>query len=189
VAEEIQFLEAEVAFLEAGVEEMARRITADTRRLRAGCRDLRLAQGGARPPEAEGWDPERLRALPEVREVHAQDGWIRLTTAPITVAHAGRRYRLGRFRLDLNPASGEIRIANLTHRVGPYDHPHVLSGRPCLGAIREGVAKLLGEWQVAPAAEVLMDFLKTVDPAEWRVPVLRWPEAGPEAGHGVLAAT
>lgn len=188
VAEEIQFLETEVAFLEAGVEEMARRSTADTRHLRAGRRGLRLAQGRADSPEADGWEPERLRALPEVCEVHAQNGWIRLTTAPIAVEHAGRRYQLGRFRLDLH-ASGDVRIVNLTHRIGPYDHPHVHCGRPCLGAIREGIAKLLGECQAAAAAEVLIDFVKTVNPTEWRIPVLNWPEAGDEARHGVLAAT
>ncbi len=187
VAEEIQALEAEVAFLEAGVEQIGRRITADTRRLQAASRDLRRPPGGASPPEAEGWESERLRALPEVREVQERDGWLSIITAPMAVAHAGRCYLLGQFRLDLH-ASGEVRIVNLTHRVGPYDHPHVHNGRPCLGAAREGIAKLLGEGRLATAAEVLIDFIRTVDPAEWRMPVLHWPETADGAAHGVLAA-
>ncbi len=53
------------------------------------------------------------------------------------------------------------------HRVGAFDHPHVCQRRPLLAGIREGVAKLLGESQVVAAAEVPINFLKTVDPIAW----------------------
>lgn len=188
VAEEIRFLLAEIAFLEDGVEEMARRIAADTRRLTEGRRRLRLLHGQRDQPESSGRELECLQALPEVCEARIQDGRISLTTAPILVEYGGRRYRLGRFQLDLH-FTGDVRILNLTDRIGLYDHPHVHQGRPCLGTIREGVAKLLGEYQFVAATEVLIDFLKTVNPADWRLPVLHWPEAGREAGRGVLAAT
>lgn len=188
VAEEIRFLQAEIAFLEDGVEEMARRIAADTRRLTEGRRRLRLLHGERDQPESSGRELESLQALAEVREARIQDGRISLTTVPILVEHGGRWYRLGRFQLDLH-FNGDVRILNLTDRVGPYDHPHVYQGRPCLGTIREGVAKLLGEFQFVAATEVLIDFLKTVNPADWRLPVAHWSEAGCEAGRGVLAAT
>lgn len=188
VAEEIRFLQAEIGFLEDGVEEMARRIAADTRRLTEGRRRLRLMQGERDQPESSGRELESLQALPEVREARIQDGRISLITAPILVEHGGRRYCLGRFQLDLH-FNGDVRILNLTDRIGPYDHPHVHQGRPRLGTVREGVAKLLGEFQFVAATEVLIDFLKTVNPADWRLPVLHWPEAGQEAVRGVLAAT
>ncbi len=188
VAEEIRFLQAEIAFLEDGVEEMARRIAADTRRLTEGRRRLRLLYGERDPAESSGRELESLQALPGVREARIQDGRISLTTAPILVEYEGRRYRLGCFHLDLH-FNGDVRILNLTDRIGLYDHPHVQEGRPCLGTVREGVAKLLGEFQFVAATEVLIDFLRTVNPADWRLPVLHWPEAGHEAGRGVLAAT
>jgi hypothetical protein len=181
MVEEIRFLEAEVAILEEGVEEMARRIASNTRR-------LHLSQGRQAHPEVLGQEVERLRALPEVCDAHPEDGRIRLITAPILAEHGGRRYCLGRFQVDLY-GSGDVRIVNLTNRIGPFDHPHVHAGRPCLGGVRESIAKLLGESQVVVVAEVLIDFLKTVNPAEWRLPVLHWPGAGEEARHGVLAAT
>jgi hypothetical protein len=184
VAEEIHFLEAEIAILEEGVEEMARRIATDTRRLCEGRRRLRSPQARPDQPELTQQEMERLRALPDVCDAHREDGRIRFTTAPIVAEHGGRRYCLGRFQVDLC-GNGDVRIVNLTGRVGRFDHPHVHAGRPCLGGIREGIAKLLGEFQMAAAAEVLIDFLKTVNPAEWRLPVLHWPEAG----HGVLATT
>lgn len=188
VADEVRFLEDEIAILEEGVEEMARRITSDMRRLREGRRRLHLSQGWQDPLEDVGLELQRIQEMPEVCGAHREDGWIRLTTASILVEYLGRRHCLGRFQLDLF-FNGDVRIVNLTNRVGPFDHPHVRAGRPCLGGVREGVAKLLGELQVAAAAEVLIDFLKTVNPAEWRLPVFHWPETGQGAEHGVLAAT
>jgi len=188
VAEEIRFLHAEIAFLEDGVEEMARRVTADTRHLREGYRRLCALQGRTESAESGGGDLERLQALPGVRQAGVQDGCLSLTTAPILVEHQGRYYRLGRFQVDLH-FNGDVRIRNLTQRMGAFDHPHIREGRPCLGGAREGIAKLLGEFQFVAAAEVLMDFLHTVNPANWRLPVLRWPEAGREADRGVLATT
>ena len=188
VAEEIRFLHAEITFLEDGVEEMARRTTADTRRLREGYRRVRTLQGRTDGTESGGRELERLQALPGVCQAGVQDGRISLTTGPILVEHEGRRYRLGRFHVDLH-FNGDVRIRNLTDRMGPYDHPHIHQERPCLGSIREGIAKLLGEFQFVAAAEVLMDFLHTVNPADWRLPVLQWAEAVCEADRGVLATT
>ncbi len=188
MAEEFLFLRDEIAFLEEGVEEMARRIAADTRRLNEGQRRLRLLQGRQDLPETGGRELERLQALPEVAEASLHDGRINLMTFPILAEYGGRRYRLGRFRMDIH-LNGDVRIVNITDRVGSYDHPHIHQGRPCLGNIREGIAKHLGEFQFAAAAEVLIDFLKTVNPAEWQLPVVLWPEAGDEAGHGLLAAS
>lgn len=187
-AEETRLLEAEIAILEEGVEEMARRVATDTRRLHEGRRRLHLSRGWYEPPEAIGQQLQRLQALPEVCGAHRQEDRVRFTTRPILAEFGGRRHWLGRFQVDLF-FNGDVRIVNLTNSVGPFDHPHVRAGRPCLGAIREGIAKLLGEFQVAAAAEVLIDFLQTVKPAEWRLSVLHWPEAGQGAGYGVLAAT
>jgi len=188
VAEEFRLLQSEAAFLEDGVEEMARRVTADTRRLREGYLRLRTLQGRADGGKGGGRELERLQAVPGVCQASVQDGRISLTTAPILVEHAGRPYRLGRFQVDLH-FNGDVRMRNLTNRLGPYDHPHIHQGRPCLGSIREGVAKLLGEFQFVAAAEVLMDFLHTVNPADWRLAVSQWPEAASEADRGVLATT
>jgi hypothetical protein len=188
VAEELRLLQSEAAFLEDGVEEMARRVTADTRRLREGDLRLRTLQGRADGGEGGGRELERLQALPGVCQASVQDGRISLTTAPVLVEHAGRPYRLGRFQVDLH-FNGDVRMRNLTDRVGPYDHPHIHQGRPYLGTIREGIAKLLGEFQFVAAAEVLMDFLHTVNPADWRLAVSHWPETERETDRGVLATT
>ena len=184
VVEEIRFLEAEIAILEEGVEEMARRIVTDTRRFRAGHRRLNGLQGWLDPQDALRQELRRTMELPDISEADQQNGRIRLTTVPLLADLEGRRHYLGRFQIDLF-LNGDVRITNLTNRVGAFDHPHVYAGRPCLGGIREGIAKLLGEFQIVAAAEVMIDFLRTVNPAEWRLSVLHWPEAE----YGILAAT
>jgi hypothetical protein len=83
---------------------------------------------------------------------------------------------------------GDVRIANLTHRLGTDDHPHVHRGRPRLSNVREGVSKLVGEGQLPEALEVVIDFLKTVRPADWRTPVWAWPESGKRETDGISAA-
>jgi hypothetical protein len=108
-----------------------------------------------------------------VREVEPYAGGVRLVTTPIEVAHAGTRYRLGCFQIDL-AETGAITVRNLTDPYGLYDHPHVWDGRPCLGNVREGLAKLVAEYQWVAAAEVLLDFLRTVTPRDWYVPVTHW---------------
>jgi hypothetical protein len=187
VGDEIRFLQSDIAFLEAGVEEMGRRIAADTRRLTEGRRRLRALEGGQGTPDRPGPDLAALRALPEVHEVRRGESCITILMHPLLVEHEGRRYRLGAFQVELHD-NGDVRINNLSDRVGPFDHPHVCEGHPRLAGIREGVAKLLGESQVVAAAEVLIDFLKTVDPADWRLPIQSWPEARHESERAILAS-
>jgi hypothetical protein len=186
VSDEIRFLQADIAFLEEGVEEIARRVTADSRRLKEGRRRLSQLQGQGCTNPFDG-DLERLKELPEVREVRILDGRIRVTTFPILIGHEGRTYHLGCFQIDLS-LDGDIRMTNLSHRIGSCDHPHIWQGRPRLGTIREGIAKLLGESQFAAATEVLIDFLKTVNPVDWRQPLHGWPQAAGEVLRGVPAS-
>ncbi|MFB3819362.1 MAG: hypothetical protein ACE147_17015, partial [Candidatus Methylomirabilales bacterium] len=146
VAEEICSLRAEIALLEDGVEELARGITKATRRLLESQSRLASPDDG---PASPGADLDAPR-LPEVTEVAWQGRGIRAVTAPIRVEHDGRVYSLGRFQVDLS-MDGDVRIANLTGRVGEDDHPHVHGGRPRLANVREGLAKLLGEGQLPEA--------------------------------------
>jgi hypothetical protein len=183
VAEEICSLRAEIALLEDGVEELARGITKATRRLQE--QQYRLASVEA-APASSGADFDAPR-LPEVVEVAWQGRGMRAVTAPIRVEHDGRLYSLGRFQVELS-MDGDVRIANLTGRVGDDDHPHVHRGRPRLANVREGLAKLLGEGQLPEALEVVIDFLKTVRPVDWRTPVWAWPEARGGETDGVPAA-
>jgi len=184
VLEEIGSLQAEIALLEDGVEELARGITAAMRRLQDGQRRLQRNEARAEPgaPAAEvGTD-----ATPELVDLRWEGQIVHAVTRPLHVEYEGRAFCLGAFQLELS-LDGDVRILNRTHRIGKEDHPHVSAGRPRLSNVREGVAKLVGEGQVSEALEVLVDFLRTVRPGEWRLPIWAWPEIPSEEPHGVSA--
>ncbi|KRT68382.1 MAG: hypothetical protein XU15_C0022G0014 [candidate division NC10 bacterium CSP1-5] len=176
VHEEMAFLEQEMRLLEENLEEYARRITAETRRLSTYRERLNTLRGTA-PSQAQHLkELDDLKELPEVREVQVQDGRITVFTAPIHAEYEGREFCLGSYRIEISLA-GDIRIWNLTSAVGAYDHPHIYQGRPCLGNAREGIAKLIGEYQFVALVYVILDFLKTVNSKDWRVPIVYWQES------------
>ncbi|MFQ5656618.1 MAG: hypothetical protein ACE5G5_03690 [Candidatus Methylomirabilales bacterium] len=173
--EEMSFLEQEIHFIEDNVEEYARRITTETRRLHAYQQRFNTLRGTPSTPEQHLRDLDQLKGLPEIRELQVQDGRITVFTTPLQVEYGGREFHLGSFRIEIS-FSGDIRIRNLTDALGAYDHPHIYQGRPCLGNIREGVAKMIGQYQFVAAVYVLLDFLKTVNPKDWRIPIVYWQE-------------
>ncbi len=172
--DEVRRLEREIDEMERTLEEYGRRITAETRTLGERHRRLRALQGLPLEPANTLREFDRIRELPEVRQVDVADGGIALVTSTLEAGCGSHRYRLGAFRIEIQ-FDGEVRVTNLTDPRGLYDHPHVRQARPCLGNIREGVAKLIGEFEFAAAAQVLIDFLKTVNASDWRIPVFYWP--------------
>jgi len=178
VLDEVQRLQQEIDGMERALEEYGRRITAETRALAERRRRLRVLHDLPLGPANTLREFDRIRELPEVHQVDLADGVIALITHPLEAECGGHRYRLGAFRVDIH-FDGDVRMTNLTDPRGLYDHPHVRQARPCLGNIREGVAKLIGEFEFAAAAQVLIDFLKTPNPHDWRIPVFYWPRVDP----------
>jgi hypothetical protein len=182
IGDEISFLESEVRSTEEALEAASLRLTAETRHLQACRRRLRQLKGELAEDEADvARELDRLSDLPDVADVTAGPAGLRILTRPIGAQHAGKLYSLGTFQIDLQ-YSGEITIENLTSRHGYYDHPHIWNGTPCLGNVRQGVAKLIGECQLTAASEVLVDFLKTINPKDWHVSIEHWREI-PETGQ------
>ena len=94
------------------------------------------------------------------------------------MAWGGHRYDLGSYcvRIDL---AGDVRVESLDH-LGPkplWDHQHVQGGLPSLGNLREGVLKLIAEYELALAVQVLLDFLRTYNPGTAYTPIEGWPAA------------
>ena len=125
--------------------------------------------------EALGREFDRIATLPGVVEVGVREGVLQVFTEPIVVEYGFRRYRLGRFRMDLH-FDGRLFLRNLTNRYETYDHPHIENGRPCLGNIQEWVHRLLAQGEFGAATELLLHYLKTVNPADWRKAVTHWAE-------------
>lgn len=172
--EEIRFLEEEIKSVHETIEEHSRFLTTETRRLMDYRRRLRALKG---VQEEGGFSDEfdYLVEIPEVREVQVQDGIVSVFTNPIHVEYGKKQYDLGSFRVDIQ-FNGQVSLRNLTKPYGLYDHPHVWDGRPCLGNTRAGLAKLIGEFQLVAATQVLIDFLKTINHKDWYISIENWGE-------------
>lgn len=185
VADEIGFLEAEIQSTEGALEAGSLRLTAETRHLQACRRRLRQLRGELIEGEVNvNRELDRLHELPDVADVTASAVGLRILTRPIQGEHRGKLHALGTFQIDLS-YNGEITIRNLTSRHGFYDHPHIWDGNPCLGNVREGLSKLIGELQLVGASEVLLDFLKTINPKDWHISVEHWREM-PRPEHAAV---
>lgn len=178
-AELITAAEVEVTSTRAQIDELSRRLVALERRLRAG--SGRLAELCSRDGSLEAFAAEQLegiRALPGVRGVATEGSCLWIETEPVAIDWQGRRYALGAFRLTLDLA-GDVRVDSLEH-LGPksgWDHPHVQDGLPCLGNLRPGILKLIADFELALAAQLLLDFLATYQPETAYTPIEGWPEA------------
>lgn len=167
---------AEMERLEGQIRRYDRQVELEERRQREFTRRLETLKRLAQDEQGHDAELEHLRRLPEVREIKLADGCLTVFTHPIHVTHHGKRYRLGSFRIDLDLDGRDLRIVNLTHPYKSYDHPHIDMGRPCLGNLQEWITQLLGERQFATAAQLLVEYLKTVTPADWRKSIIYWEE-------------
>lgn len=173
---EIGFLENEIRSTEEALEIASLRLTAETRHLETCRRRLRHLKGEVVKDDADVVrELDHLSGHPDVADVTTSSAGLRIITRPIRAEHGGKLYSLGTFQIDLL-YNGEITIHNLTGRHGYYDHPHIWNGRPCLGNIRQGLAKLIGELQLATACEVIVDFLKTINSKDWHISIEHWRE-------------
>ncbi len=175
---EAESLEGELRELEVNLQTSGRQMRDLERRLSASHRRLTELSRYQAHSEALARDFDRIATLPGVVDVAVRDGVLQVYTEPVVIDYGFRRFRLGRFRLDLH-FDGRLFVRNLTGRYETYDHPHVDNGRPCLGNIQEGVQRLLAQREFAAATEILLQYLRTVNPSDWRKAVTFWAEVSP----------
>ena len=120
-------------------------------------------------------DFDQLESLPYVQGVEVNGPTIRVLTDEIIIKHEGQRYKIGRFALELDLKEG-LRVVNLenTGDKSAWDHPHVQANLPCLGNLRDGFEKLLGECQIVPLVSMLVQFLGSYNPETAYCPIEHW---------------
>jgi len=112
---------------------------------------------------------DKLLQLPKVQKVRVEDGCVSVYTTTIFFEYKNRTYELGDYRIDIY-SNGTLHIENervreLTNQTR-FEHPHVFNDggqNVCLGNIRDGVFQLIGRYEYAVAAQILIDFLHTVN--------------------------
>ena len=161
--------------VEENLKELSRQMASQTRLLR-NCRvRLGTLKQAEQSQELLERELDGLLGIPEVREVQVLGDRLRVFTDTVDTVVASKRYRLGRFRLDIR-FNGDVAIKNLTRAYGYYDHPHIWNAKPCLGNLRHNVLKLVSEFQWVATAQLLLEYLKTVNPNGWYTPIDHWEE-------------
>lgn len=181
-------LEAELDTIPAQVADLSRRLVALDRRLPAAARRMRVLRDTADLASFAAAELERVLAVPGVSEVETVGTALVVSTDPIRIRWNGVARDLGAYRVMLDLA-GDVRVESV-ERLGPrpaWDHPHVQAGLPCLGNLREGVLKLIAEYELALAAQVLLDFLHSYQPETAYTPIEGWPAAGQEQEQDQVA--
>lgn len=169
----------DLATIPGRLAELARRFVALDRQLPAATRRLAELEALGNPAAFAAAELGRVRAVSRVQDVQVDADALLVVTEPVVVQWADARYALGRYQLHLS-LDGDARIESLD-RLGPrasWDHPHVQDGIPCLGNLREGVLKLIAEYELALAAQLLIDFLYLYQPEDAYTPIEGWPRHG-----------
>jgi hypothetical protein len=178
IAAERQQAKRDLASIPGQIGELSRRLVGLDRRLVAAAQRLEQLTDRSDVEAFAASELDRLLAIDGVRAVHVEASELHVESEPIVIASADRRYDLGAYCLTIDLA-GDVRIESQDHR-GPkplWDHPHVQGGLPCLGNLREGILKLIAEYELALAVQVLIDFLRTYNPETAYTPIEGWPEA------------
>lgn len=122
-------------------------------------------------------DYESILALPLVARLEVDGSTITIFTDPVILEHDRHSYLIGEFALDID-LEGSIEVRNLSNTIkrGGWEHPHVQGGSPCLGNIRDGLMKLLGDLELVPLASMLLQFLGAYDQDTAYCEVAMWEE-------------
>ena len=173
--------EERVAALRDELQVVSRRLVTLDRQLLANTRRSETLRDLQDPVASAAEELRRVLAVRGVQSVEVVDRALHVMTDPVQIEWEGARYDLGVYRLVLD-LDGDLQIQSIS-RLGPkpgWDHPHVQDGRPCLGNLREGVLKLIAEYELALAVQVAIGFLEVYQPESAYCAIERWPRADAE---------
>ena len=106
------------------------------------------------------------------------NGSVSATTGEIVIEYADWEFPMGQYELLIDP-KGRITIsATMDHPVD-YPHPHVSdTGSPCLGNIHADVGRMIGQFRIAEALQVLYQFLVSYEPSGAYVKIGKFDASG-----------
>lgn len=83
---------------------------------------------------------------------------------------------LGKYKITIDVNAGKISIINLKKKIGSYDHPHIDSGKICLGELNSAIAKLMSEYKYFDVAKLCSELLYFYNKSSAYMPIERWIE-------------
>lgn len=111
------------------------------------------------------------------QQLEFEDYSVRAKTYPVTISYESDDFNIGTLVIELNLSRGQAKITNLTNISNGYPHPHVNeSGEICLGNISTGLARLLGEFEIYGALELLHKFVHTYNEPDAYQKIQYWDD-------------
>jgi hypothetical protein len=86
-------------------------------------------------------------------------------TYPVEIRFSRTTYDIGEFQIRIKLSTGDLAIKNTTHQIDGYDHPHISDEAACLGNIGPGVIKMLAEFELFGALQMIHSFLHSYNPS------------------------
>lgn len=114
-----------------------------------------------------------LIAIPEVNNVEFRSEGIRIITMPIDIVHNTFVYRLGQFAIDIID-NQQVRVQCIvcTGRDKAFIHPHFKKGKFTIPVhLHVPLAKLVAGLEYADVVQIVVNVLKTYDPASCLVQI------------------
>ena len=94
------------------------------------------------------------------QSIELEDGLVRAKTQHVAIEYDSTEYDIGILLIELDLSKGQAKITNLTNCPNGYAHPHVSDGGDiCLGNISSGLTRMIGEFEIYGALELLHKFL------------------------------
>ena len=86
------------------------------------------------------------------------------TTNEVCITYDSYKYVIGEFDVQINLKSGNLKITNETNKTSGYDHPHINNGNPCLGNIADGLIRMITEFELFGALQMIYNYLHSYNP-------------------------
>jgi len=113
---------------------------------------------------------EALLRNEKIADLRWVDACLLVYTKELEITHpyTGETAILGSFAISFHPESLSVRVKNLTHRRGFYDHPHINRGSICAGDLQNTLNELLSRRELAAAVNMVLSLLGRCTPDdEW----------------------
>ena len=94
------------------------------------------------------------------QSIQFKDRYVYAKTHQVDIWYYDEKYEIGVLLIELDLSRGQVIMRNLTNPVNNYPHPHVSdNGEICLGNVSAGLTRLLGEFEIYGALELLHKFI------------------------------
>ncbi len=162
--------EEELESAEEKLRDLARQINTDRQAL--GALD---GTKGAWLTKAEKEFSSLKNLIPNLyRKVFVDGDDLVALTRMVEIIYEGKSYEMGEFEIRITLHSGDLNIKNLGNRVEDCDHPHIREGKPCLGNIGPGVIKMIAEFELFGALQMIHSFLHSYNEDSPYVTIEHW---------------